>query len=161
MKENPQTEKRTADVVLQKGVKIRVRAPWILRLFKKKTITLTVSSLYEGTIHRVSGYYLATGITQQQIENITIEQALLLMKQHGRQLNKAVACAVLNGYISGWLFTGVLARYLRWNAKPNEITTLLNYIVLYGGVEDFMNTTRLVRKMKLTTPKMGQTSQGS
>lgn len=161
MKESPQTEKRAAEVLLQKGVKIRVRAPWFLRLFRKKSLSLTVSSLYEGTVHRVAHYYLSTGIAHNQLENTTIEQALSLMKNHGKALSKAVACAVLNGYVSGWLFTPMLARFLRWNAKPSEITTLLNYVLLYGGVEDFMNTTRLVRKMKLTSPKTGHQVKGS
>lgn len=160
MKDNPQVEKRTADVLLQKGVKIKVRSPWFMRLFTK-TITLTVSSLFEGTIHRVARYYLATGITQEQLDNITIEQAFMLMKHHGRNFNKAVACAVLNGYVKGWLFVRPLAWYLRWHSKPNEILALLNYILLYSGIEDFMNTTKLVRKMKLTQPKTGQKAQGS
>lgn len=160
MKENVNVEQLATDTILHKGVKIPVRAPWFLRLFKK-TISLTVSSPYEGTMHRVASYYLSTGITMEQLENITTEQALELMSKHGKAINKAVACAVLNGYVSGWLFTKLLAHYLRWNCEPRHLFALVSLVLLYGGTSDFMNTTKSVHTMKLSVPRTGQKHQGS
>ncbi len=159
--ENPQTEKFAADTLLQKGVQIKIRAPFFIRCFGKKTIVLTVTSPFEGTMHRVASYYLSTGLTLEQLDNITAEKALQLMAVHGKLISKAVAVAVLNSYVSGYLFTPLLAWYLRWNCKANELYLLISVLLLYGGVSDFMNTTRSVRKMKLTTPSMGQSHQGS
>lgn len=159
MKESPSTEKFAADTILQKGVKIKIPAPFFIRWFRK-TITLTLSSPFEGTMHRVSSYYLSTGMTMELLEGLTTEEALKLQLKHGKTISKAVAVAILNGYWSGMILTKPLAWYLRWHLKANELYVLTTTLLIFGGVQDFMNTTRSVRKMKLTTPKMGQ-SQGS
>lgn len=161
MKENPQIEKFAADTLLQKGVQIKIRAPFLLRCFGKKTIGLTVTSPMEGTMHRVASYYLSTGLTIDDLEDVTVEKALVLMTKHGKLISKAVAVAVLNGYYTGYLFTKILARYLRWHCKSNELFLLVNILLLYGGVEDFINITKSVRAMKLTTPTMGHQKKGS
>jgi len=161
MKEQLHTEKFAADTILQKGVQVKIPAPFFLKVFGKKTINLKITSPLEGTMHRVASYYLRTGITFDMLEGITTEEALLLQVKHGKTISKAVAVAVLNGYWSGKLFTRPLAWYLRWHLKSKELFALTTALLIYGGVQDFMNTTKSVRKMKLTTPRMGQKSQGS
>lgn len=159
MKENPATEKFAADTILQKGVKIKIPAPFLIRWFRKY-ITLTLTSPFEGTMHRVASYYLSTGMTMDLLEGLTTEEALKLQMKHGKTISKAVAVAILNGYWSGKLFTNPLAWYLRWHLKANELYVLTTTLLIFGGVQDFMNTTKSVRKMKLTTPKTA-TAQGS
>lgn len=161
MKENPAVEKYAADTILQRGVKVKIPAPFVLRLFRKKHIHLILKSPYEGTMHRVASYYLSTGITTDALEGITLEKALELQAKHGKTISKAIAVALLNGYVKGWLFTKMLAHYLRWHLKPEELFTLTTLIVVHGGVQDFINTTKSVRKLTLTAPKKGQKVQGS
>ena len=161
MQESIGIEKQAADNLLHKGVRVAVRAPWFLRVIGKKNIHLTIKSPFEGTMHRVAGYYLSTGITSKQLEDTSYEEAMTLMHVHGHTLSKAVACAILNGYWSGKLLTRHLAAYLRWNCRPQEITTLVMMLLVYGGTQDFMNTTRSVRMMKITTPRLGQMTVGS
>lgn len=161
MKEEPQVEQFAADTILQRGVKVKVPAPLLLKLVGKKTISLTITSPFEGTMHRVASYYLSTGITTDQLEGITAEAALELMAKHGKTISKAVAVAILNGYVSGWLFTKLLAWYLRWNLTANQMFTFTTLIVIHGGVQDFIDTTKSVRKMMITQPKQGQKVQGS
>lgn len=161
MNENPQVEKFAADTILQRGVKVKIPAPLLLRVFRKKTIAITLTSPFEGTMHRVASYYLSTGITTEQLEGITAEQATALHAKHGKAISKAVAVAILNGYISGWLFTKLLAWYLRWHLTPRVLLTLTTTLIIYGGIQDFINTTKSVRKMTLTMPKVGQKVQGS
>lgn len=161
MNENPQIEKLAADTILQRGVKVKIPAPFFIRLFGKKNISLLLTSPFEGTMHRVASYYLSTGITSDKLEGITVEEAAQLHAKHGKAISKAVAVAILNGYISGWLFTKILAWYLRWHLTPRVLLTLTTTLIIYGGVQDFINTTKSVRKMTLTTPKVGQKTQGS
>ena len=161
MKENPPIEKFAADTILGKGVKVLVPAPFLLRIVGKKTVSFNLTSPFEGTMHRVASYYLSTGITEDQLEGITVEAALALHAKHGKAISKAVACAVLNGYVSGYLFTNVLAWYLRWNLTPVGLFNLTTTLLILGGIQDFINTTRSVRKMTLTMPKMGQAAKGS
>lgn len=131
------------------------------KLRLKKTIALTLRSPFEGTMHRVASYYLSTGITMDVIEGLTTEEAIKLHAKHGKTMSKAVAVAILNGYISGKLFTRPLAWYLRWHLKSHELYVLTTTLLIYGGVQDFINTTKSVRKMTLTMPKMGQKTKGS
>ena len=149
------TERLAAENLLQRGVKIKIVAPWFIR-WLKKTVTLRLTSPFEGTLLRVSAYYLSTGLQDHKLENITVEESLLLMSTHGKAISKAVACAILNSYWSGKLFTNPLAWYLRWHLKPKELFALTTALLIYGGTADFMNTTRLVRTMKSTTPNLGQ-----
>jgi len=109
----------------------------------------------------VASYYLSTGITMDVIEGLTTEEAIKLHAKHGKTMSKAVAVAILNGYISGKLFTKPLAWYLRWHLKSHELYVLTTTLLIYGGVQDFINTTKSVRKMTLTKPKMGQKTKGS
>lgn len=163
MSENPQVEQFAADTILQRGVKVKIPSPFFLRLFRKKHINITVSSPFEGTLHRIASYYLSTGITADQLEGITIEKALALNKQHGVTISRAIAVAILNGYVSGWLFTKLLAHYLRWHLKPVEMYTLVSLLIIHGGIQDFTNTTKSVRMMTITAkkPMKGQTKKGS
>lgn len=161
--ENPAVESHAADLLLRRGVRLQMRAPFFMRWLGKKTVSLTVRSPYEGTLARVAKYYLSTGITLAQLDDITHEQALVMMLQHGKAITKAVAVGWLNGWISGLLFVRPLSWYMRWHCKPQEVLTIAMILLLYGGVSDFMSTTRSVRMMKVTTPKaeMGQMMKGS
>lgn len=161
--ENPAIEAHAADLMLKRGVRLQMRAPFFLRWLGKKTISLIVTSPYDGTLARVAKYYLSTGLTIEQLTNITHEQALLIQLRHGKAINKAVAVGWLNGFLSGWLFVRPLAWYIRWHCKPQHIQTVAVMLLLYGGVSDFMGTTRSVRMMKITTPKaeLGQLMKGS
>lgn len=160
MKENKAVERLAAETILQRGVKIKIAAPFFVR-WLKKTITIRLRSPYEGTMYRVSAYYLSTGIKESRIDDVTVEESLALMAVHGKTISKAVACAILNGYWSGKLFTRPFAWYLRWHCKPQEMFALATALIIYGGTGDFMNTTRSIRQMRLTKPNLGQTTKES
>jgi hypothetical protein len=161
MKEDLATEKLAADLILRRGARIKMRAPLFLRLLGKKDVSVIVRAPLEGTMMRVASYYLGTGLAQEKLQNISHEQALAVMAVHGKAINKCVACGILNGYWSGKYFTNLLAWYLRWHCKPEELLMIANILLLYGGVSDFMSTTRSVRLMKLTGPRLGQDQEGS
>ena len=154
------TERLAVETILQRGVKVKIVAPWFIR-WLKRSFTVRVGSPYEGTLLRVARYYLSTGLDSQKLDDLSVEDALVLMSLNGKAISKAVACAILNGYLSGKLFTRPLAWYLRWHLKPKELFALTTALLVYGGTEDFINTTRLVREMKATTPNLGQKKKGS
>ena len=156
MEENPQVEKLAADQILQKGVRMLIRAPFLLRLIGIKTIGLKVRAPYLGTMYRVAKYYLSTGITSDKLEDVSHEEALALVVAHGHTITKAVACAWLNGYWMSRLFTRPLAWYIRNHCKPKELFTITTMLLIFGGTSDFTDTTRSVRMMKMTAPRMGQ-----
>ena len=133
-----------------------MRSPFFMRCFGKKHIHLTVTSPYEGTLMAVSRHYLQTGLTIEEIEDCTTEKALSIFRTHGIAIEKAVACAWLNGYWAIKLFTRLLAWYMRWHCEPRHIMYVAQVVLLYGGVSDFIFTTRSVRLLKVTEPNLGQ-----
>ncbi|NJB36390.1 hypothetical protein [Croceivirga sp. JEA036] len=154
------TEMLAAQTILQRGVKFKIAAPFFIR-WLKKSVTITVTAPYYGTLLRISAYYLSTGLKDEKLDQLSVEESLQIMAVHGTTIAKAVACAMLNGNWSGRLFTKPLAWYLKWHCKPAELLALTSALLVYGGSADFMSTTRLVRSLKVTTPNLGQTPQGS
>lgn len=155
-----EVEQLASETILERGIKIKIAAPFFIKWFKK-TISLRIYSPYQGTLLRLSSYYLATGIKDNQLDDVTVEETVALMAVHGKSISKAIAVAVLNGYWAIKIFTKPLAWYLRWHAKPKELFAIVTMLVVYGGTTDFMNTTRLVRRMKVTAPNLGQTPKES
>lgn len=156
-----QTELHAAEAILQRGQPVKTRAPLLFRLFGIKRITLMLYMPYAGTLDRVAIYYLKTGIPVEKLNSISAEEALTLRAEHGNDLRKAVATAILNGYWSGKLFTRPLAAYLKWSLHDKTIFKILNLLIAFGGLADFMSTTRYIRAMRITAPNLGQKTKGS
>src|SRR5690606_18719072 len=136
-------------------------APLLLRILGVRRIRLTLRMPYAGTLQRVAEYYLRTGLPAEKLSGITTEEALAIMAVHGKSIRRAVACALLNGWLSGWLLTPLMAWYIKWHMKEEYICALMDMLITSGGVADFMTTTRLIRSMKITAPKLGQKTKGS
>ena len=153
-------ETKAVDTILQKGVRLKVRAPFLFRVLGKKYIFLKVSSPYEGTMYRVARYYLRTGLSGEKLDNLTLEEALELMCVHGKDINKAVAVAVLNGYWSGKLLTRPLAWYLRWHCNSKEIFALLGLLLLYGGCIGFYKYYQIGTSDEANNTEDGSTDAG-
>jgi hypothetical protein len=150
------TELHAAYAVLERGVRAKVRAPLFLRMLGIKTIPITLTKLYAGTLFRVSALYLSTGITEDDLKETDTEKALELMSKHGKAIYLAVACALINSKTLGRIFAKPLAGYLRESLTVRETMTLLEICLIYNGVSDFMTTTRYLRALKITDPNLGQ-----
>ena len=157
-----QTELHAAYSILERGARSKVRAPLFLRLFRIKTISLTIRMLYAGTLIRASRRYLATGIKDEQLKEMTLEESLEVQAKHGNAIARCVATAVINSRYLDWILGRWLGGYLLDNLPWREIRALLEYTLVYGGISDFMPTTRLVRAVKITDPQnQGQKKKGS
>lgn len=159
--EDLRTERLAAETILQRGVKVKARAPLLLRLVGIKRITLRLRQPMSGTMLRVSSYYLRTGITSEQLDNVTTEQAMAIMAVHGKSIRRAVATAIINDWLLGRWFVRPVAWYLQWHLSEETICTLMDILVTYGGLKPFMTTTRYIRGMRLTSPNLGQKKKGS
>lgn len=150
------TEIRAAQGILERGIRAKVRAPFFLRLFRIKTINITLHRLYAGTLFQVSEYYLSTGITDEQLKELKTEDALGLMKKHGDAIFRCIACALLNNRLLIRWLTKPLASYLRANMHMQDALAMLEVVLLYNGTADFISITRYVRSLMITEP----TNQG-
>jgi len=154
-------EKAAADIILDRGVRINIPAPFFLRWFGKKEFSFSVKRPRYGTGLRISSYYIGTEIADEQLDNLTTYGSLLLYRDHGQVICKIVACGILNSWASGYLFTKVLAWYLSWNCTEERLCAIADFLVVFGIAKPFMNTIRSVRMLVITNPNLGQMTQGS
>jgi hypothetical protein len=149
-------EKSAADILLGRGVDIPCKAPFFLRWFGKKNIRFKVYRPYYGTGLRISSYYLSTGITDQQLESTTAYSALVLHSKEGKVISKIVACGILNDWFLGFMFTGILAWYLREYCTEERMCAMSDFLIVFGTTKPFMNTIRSVHKLVITAPNLSQ-----
>ncbi|PSL06539.1 hypothetical protein CLV48_102356 [Cecembia rubra] len=152
-----QTELNAAVSILERGIRAKVRAPFFLRILGRKHISIRIRKLYAGTLLECSAAYLATGIKEEELKEVDTERALELMQLHGIKIAEAVAIAALNSKWKIRMFSKMMASFLVWNMHWRELFALLEFILVYNGTSDFMNTTRLLRAAKITDPSnLGQ-----
>lgn len=145
------TQRLAADTILDIGVPVKMRAPMFLRLLGKKTITLTIKQPFLGTCIRATRYYLLA--QSNGIDAKTYTDALKVREKNAVYIAKAVATYICRGRIRGFLFTGIIAK---WLINGVSEKTLLNITdaALTSGIEDFMTTIRLTASMNMLTPSL-------
>lgn len=156
-----QIEKDAADILLERRKRLPLPAPFFLKWFGVKYISAWVKLGTYGTGLRRSSYYASMGIKQDELDNLTVDKATLLFAVHGKALSKMVAVSILNGWISGFLFTRLLALYLRWNAEQPNMFGIVNWLIYYGDTTDFINTIRSAYLLTVTQPMMSHKATGS
>ena len=170
---SPDIEKAAALALLDRGVAFRVPAPWLLRLFGKKTVKITVKRLYLGTLAHLSTLEeIATpevmevpeGYKEIITEMGAVPRAVPFkaIVENSKPVCRAVASCLLNSRIKIALFSRILGRYLRRSCTTDQIQELTMWLFIYGRPESFINTTALVRKMTVMSPRMtGHTTKRS
>lgn len=143
------TEKRAADILLKRGVKVTIKAPLFLRWFGKKTIALVVQAPTLYTLIRIAEESLRIDVELEK--EIQLNNAISVVNEHGITLSRIVALAVLNNPRKQWR-VGLLSRYLLRNIDVKELFYLYQLILLYGGYEDFINTIRFTQTTRITKP---------
>ena len=142
-------QRDAADVLLDLGVSIPVRAPRLLRWLGKREMRLTIRRPYYGTMVRISKAWLSMGVTAESISRNSLEDDLKLIGEHGRTVANIVALGILRGKFSGH-FAGLLARWLMWHMHPSLMVESAYRLVTLSKVEDFTTTIRLLGAMNVT-----------
>lgn len=147
--EQQATESRAAKVLLKRGVKVPVTAPLFLRLLGKKTINLNVHAPTSNTLLAIADKYLEMRIADTK--DITLADAFAFYKKHGKTMTEIVALCILNQPQKFWRHK-ILARFIDKKLQQDEISYLFHLIIVYGGVEDFINSIRLMETIRITKP---------
>src|SRR5690625_3552231 len=88
------TEKLAADTLLERGVKVALPAPFICRLFGRKTITLYVHRPSIDTLLRIASLYLSMDIDTEKLKELDMEDGFALYEKHGPTIIKIAAEAI-------------------------------------------------------------------
>lgn len=143
------TEHKAANILLKRGVKVPVTAPLFFRLLGKKTLNLTVSAPTTHTLIIIAEKFLSLRI--QGTEDLSLPNSFELLKLHGKTMTEIVAACILNDHKKMWRHR-FLADFLAKRLTAEELSYLFHLIIVYGGVEDFINTIRLTEAMRITKP---------
>ncbi|HAY3590656.1 hypothetical protein CMU23_01400 [Elizabethkingia anophelis] len=146
---NADIEKKAAEILLKRGVKVPVTAPLFLRIFRKKTISLIITSPTSNTYLRISHKFLKMDVNPDR--DIDLKEAYEVYVKHGKKESEILALALLNSFFLYWLHKP-FAWWLRCKITEAEINYLYQLIVVYGGIQDFINTIRIIHSTRMTKP---------
>lgn len=164
MENNKGIEKEAAMALLDRGIAFRLPAPWILRLFGKKNIKITVKRLRLGTLVHLSTLEELATLERMELDGdrakivadadakpMTLPYRVIVTRTPA--ITREVAALLLNSHIKIKLFQKPLARYLRWAIHPDQLQELVMWLFVYGRAEAFTTTTKLLEKMRLTNSR--------
>lgn len=170
---NRQIEVAAAQALLDRGVGFRIPAPFLFRVFGKRTIRLKVKRIRMGTMLELSELASLTELEKVEtgderkkmlaaIDAEPLSVKLQFIVENKDKVAYLVACCLLNSKRKIKLFGKRFGRHLATVCTSDELQELALWIFAYGRPEAFMNTTKLMRTMILTAPRnLGQTTKRS
>ena len=144
-KEQAATELNAANLILQRGVKVQVAAPLFFRIFGRSAIVMEVKALTIKNHVRGSRKFLEMGI--QNTGDMSLKEAYTIYSFHAKKMSEIVALSIPG--IWPYQFR---AKVLRDNLTDKELSYLYHLIVIHGGIQDFLNTIRLIEATRITKP---------
>lgn len=142
-------EKRAANLLLKRGVKVSVLAPLFFRLFRKKNVEFVITAPTAATLIEISDIFLSMRI--EKMDGLTVTEGFNYLKNHSKSMTKIVAVSIINNPRKMW-FSKILTWFLSSRLTQEELSYLFHLIVVHGGIEDFINTIRLMEVMTITKP---------
>ena len=146
-------EKRAAELILEKGVRVKVPAPFLLKLFFVKTISLVLRQPNMGTLLLFSAEALKANFDFSKLKDGNLLEAHRMIAEHAVPVSRMLAYLLLRSKWKIRLFTWWLSKHLLWKLTPTRMAEITLLAVAFGRVEDFTTTIRLISAMKVTTPK--------
>jgi hypothetical protein len=154
-------ELAAAEALLEKSVSVpfkRIRVPFT---DKGLTIRFTMRRPRLGGQIRISKHYIKLGMTHAQIMALTPDQEMEFMARHGKRLSKMIALTVCRGWISGWLFTPIVAFLIRQYVDPRFILGAHDTYLSFVGVKSFNAIIRSAEEQNPMRPTVSHKMIGS
>ncbi len=142
-------ERQATQMLLEKGVPVQIVAPFFLRIFGKKSLSFSLTLPTLNTLLKIAHEYLKIG--QEVASELNTQEGMQLLANDGKKVRKIVALALLNNSKLFWL-SGWIGKQLSKALKPEDMLHLYQLIVVHGGLEDFLNTIRLIHQTRITKP---------
>jgi hypothetical protein len=154
-----ETEILAAETLLENGVSLGIDSPLFFRVLGVKRLKIYQPSL--GNRIRISKLYLEMGITDEMLVETTQVDAEDLLQKNALRCCRIIALCMFRGRYLPILLNSIIANWLIHRMDSKQVMTLIQVIVSLSGTVDFMNTTRYIRALKITSPKLGQEAQTS
>lgn len=161
MKTRP-IEAHAADALLNRRLTINLPAPWLLRVFGKRTIRYGVPFPTGETLCRMAAIFCRMNLDLKELKAGDLGTTLECIARSGKRVSRVIAEGMVgNGLFSRWLVRP-LAWYIRCHTTMKGMAELAQVILLMASPEGFMNTIDSVATMNLMAPTQSQpTEEGS
>lgn len=147
------TEIKTVETLLGRGVQVDLPAPWLLRLLGKKTLSFTVSLPDSETLMQISGLYLRMKKAATSVEAESLDEAHLMIHECMVPASRIVAYGMMPYCTPLSLRNRLLAWYIRRHLNARMLAELWMMICSLSGAHDFINFIRSMSSMRTTKPK--------
>ncbi len=144
----------TADVLLERGVRVSVRAPLFFRCLGIKFLRLTAYRPSLGNRIRIARLQLTLGVPLDELKNPSQELKEQLLATRADTVYRIVAFAFLKGKILPQLLVRPIAWLLRKGLDDKEVFNLYRLLVFYGSTDPFFNI--ITSESMLLSPMMSQ-----
>lgn len=152
-------EMNAADAMMDRRLKINVPAPWLLRLFGKKTIPVYVKRPVGQNLCRMAKLYVKMDIDLVKLKNGEMRSLLECIGRNAVTVSRIIAHGMIRGNISSFLLNRPLAYYLRSNMDMRSMAELAKIIVLISTGEDFVSIIASLGSLRLTEVTESQTAE--
>lgn len=141
--------------ILNRGVRVRLPAPFFERLFRRNIIE--VRPLYPGTILE-----FATIVLENNLEEATTLSDYSALVQSINPVARCVAVSILNDEKKIEKFTDKLQKKLLWKVRPELLVEIYTTISEMNRTTDFMDITRyyVLQTSMMMSPNLGQENNG-
>lgn len=136
------TENQAGSVLLDRGMR-----------FKAGFLHFTIRQSYLGTLLYISKIYTELLIDDEALKNTTFKGSYAFVPENAKRMAKILAYSILNNRLKIMLFSGLLAKYLLWNVKPDKLFSLISTLLILNNVSDFTNSIRLIHALRMMKPK--------
>lgn len=147
------TEIRAADSILDRGVRFKMPAPWIIRVLHLNRIRVKASR--PGAILEFSKVVIKHGLTGQ----MTVEQ----MQNKLEPLSECLAITVLNGRLRIKYLKRLATRWFLWRCHYTQLIEMFVVLQRLNQMQDFTHITRFYyqqTKMMMSPRNLGQKQNG-
>lgn len=147
-----QLEPQVADALLDVGVRIPLKTFRIP--FRKKPVQMRVTLKRPclGTQIRIARLYLEMGVTYDELAAYNKEKQMHFMSEHGVKISRIIALTICRGFVSGYLFSSIVAWFLRWFVENIYMEAAYENFVSLLGTKSFENTIRSAETTNPLTP---------
>jgi len=123
-------EAMAADALLDRRLKINLPAPWLLRIFGRKTVPIRVKLPTAGSLIQMSSLFTRMEIDLQHLHDGNFGSVLEQIAKHGVTTSRIIAYGLLRGTWSARLLNRPLAWYIRQHMPMQGLAELAKIIVL-------------------------------
>jgi hypothetical protein len=128
---------------------------------KPVQIRVTVKHPTMGSKIRIDRLFLAMGVTLAQYRAYTMEERMRFRAEQGGRMTRIIALGICRGPVSGYLFSGAVAFFLRWFVEDIYLEAVFEKFIALLGTQSFENiitsleTTVLLSPMNVSREKKG------